>query len=143
MAEHMAMLRLRIAVLSTGVACGMLALVSCTRPAEKTEFPGAVTAASSSREMKMRLVVHEAIRQAQDPDDKAAFEAGQVFVNIEGLDMPVVGVTLPVGNTGKRVHVSFTEEYFHATPVTILAKDALRDFARAKAGEQTQRQPGK
>src|SRR5260370_41727886 len=115
---------MRLALLS--MACVVAALAGCSRETEKRQFPPRETATeTSAMETKMRLVVQEAIRQAQDPANKAAFEAGKIYVTVEGLDMPVVGVSLPVDNTGKQVRVSFTDDYFKATPVTQLARHAL------------------
>jgi len=41
---------------------------------------------------KMRLVVQEAVRQARNDSDKAAFQSRQVFVNLLEKDTAVVGV---------------------------------------------------
>lgn len=82
---------------------------------------------------KMRLVVDEAIRQTQDPIEKEEFRSGKVFVKIEGLDMPLVGVSVLVGKS--KLDVSFMLDYFESNDVPVLAKDALRDFRRAVVGQ--------
>jgi len=83
--------------------------------------------------IKMSHVVEEAIHEAPTLEDKTAFENGKIFVNIGGLDMPLIGVTVPLTVTGRRAHVSFTAEYFNTNSVATLAQNALEDFHRAKA----------
>lgn len=80
----------------------------------------------------MELVVQDAIRAAKDPQDRAAFQSGEIFVNLEGLDISLVGVSVPLDNEGRRAHLSFTADYFEAKPPEALAQDALKDLARAR-----------
>jgi hypothetical protein len=82
---------------------------------------------------KMTRVQEEMVRQAPEPADKAAIEAGRVFVNIEDLDMSVVGVAVPNRLTGKRIHVSFLREHFDQSAVDVLAREGLVDYKRALA----------
>lgn len=86
-------------------------------------------------QVKMGRVVDEAIRRAPTSKEKSAFENGKIFVNIEGLGMPLVGVTVPLTTTGRRAHVLFTAEYFNANSVATLAQNALEDFHRAEASQ--------
>jgi len=88
---------------------------------------------------KMRLVVQEAVRQARNDSDKAAFQSRQVFVNLLEKDTAVVGVgIIPVGSKGKRVFLTFTIDHFRDAAVSVLAKETLEDFARAIGSEQLQ-----
>ncbi|HEV2197602.1 MAG TPA: hypothetical protein VGR55_18595 [Candidatus Acidoferrum sp.] len=85
---------------------------------------------------KMKRVQAEMVRQAQEPADKAAIESGRVFVNIEALDMSVVGVAVPNRLTGKRIHVSFLREHFDQAAVDVLAREGLVDYNRALASSK-------
>jgi hypothetical protein len=114
----------------------VVALAGCNRAAEKGQSPlGGTATEKAQMEAKMHLVVQEAMAQAKDPADKAAFEAGEIFTNIQGLEMSLVGISLRL-DSGKRVRVSFANDHFKATPVTQLAQEALEDFRRAKVPEQ-------
>lgn len=62
----------------------------------------AVTPKDKSCREKMALVVQEVMRQAQDPNGSSAFQAGRIFVNVDGLDMQLVGISVPLNTTGKR-----------------------------------------
>jgi len=102
---------------------GVLAIAGCTRSSQPERL------SEEGCRAKMRLVIDAAIRQTQDPAEKDAFRSGKIFVNIESLNVQVVGVTVPSERT--KTHVSFMADYFQTKDVPILATEALRDFRRA------------
>ena len=92
----------------------------------------------------MKLVRAEMVRQSQEPDAKQALESGKIFVNLKGLDMAIVGVSIPNTITGKRILVSFTQEHFEKNQVDVLAREGLEDFAMAlKTSDSQSSQAGR
>jgi hypothetical protein len=104
----------------------LLFTVACTRHAGQ---------ANVSDTAKMKLVVQEAIRQATDPSDKAVLQAGEVFVNVEGLepDQPLTGIAVPLDEAGHHARVMFTAGHLRGTPVGKLAEELLMDLDNARA----------
>jgi len=102
---------------------GVSAIAGCTGSSQPERL------SEEACRAKMRLVIDETIRQTQDPAEKDAFSSGKIFVNIEGLNVQVVGVTVPSEKT--KIHVSFMTDYFQTKDVPILATEALQDFRRA------------
>lgn len=84
------------------------------------------------RKAKLEQVRAAAVRRATG-DDREAFAASVPFQNLEGLDMAVVGLRVPLSGATKNVFVTFTVDYFDSTSVERLAAEALADYARAKA----------
>jgi hypothetical protein len=101
-----------------------------------TSQPTGSSSGESAKE-KMQRVVTEAIRQSDDPLEKAALQEGKVFVNLKDLDMEIVGVSLVMNAKGNRGHISFTRDRFEAGTVEDLAKAVLEDLraVRQKLGE--------
>jgi len=101
---------------------GTAILASCNR--------GRNERAAQEAASKMQPLLAEMGRQAR-PEEKTIMETGKIFVNLKGFDIPVVGVAVPNKVTGKRVLVSFTEEHFKETEISVLAHEGLEDFERA------------
>ena len=112
---------------TTLIAVSALLLCGCKLSHKKTAPHDA-----DAYRAKMELVVQDAIRAATDPQDKAAFQSGEIFANLKGLDLSLVGVSVPLDNEGRRAHLSYTPDYFEAKPPETLAQDALNDLARAR-----------
>ena len=87
---------------------------------------------------KMRLVIDEAIRQADSELDKAAFRSGRVLANLFEKETALIGVAIPAGGNGKQIIVAFPADHFRDTSIITLAKEALADFARAASSRELQ-----
>jgi hypothetical protein len=86
------------------------------------------SSSGESAKAKMQRVVTEAIRQSDDPWEKAALREGKVFVNLKDLEMEIVGVSVVMNAKGNRGHISFTRDLFEAGSVEDLAKGVLKDL---------------
>jgi glyoxylase-like metal-dependent hydrolase (beta-lactamase superfamily II) len=86
----------------------------------------------------MRLVVDEAIREADSEPDKAAFRSGRVFANLFERETALVGVAIAAGGNGKQIIVAFPADHFRNTSISALAKEALADFNRSASSRESQ-----
>ena len=66
---------------------------------------------------KLNKVLAQMIAQCDDPQDRASLKEAKLFHNIEGLDMDIVVVAVPINSGSNRVHVAFTTDHFRKTTV--------------------------
>lgn len=83
-------------------------------------------------ESKLNDVLQRMISQCEDPKDKETLNAAQLFQNLEGLSMDVVGFSVPLNSGSRRAHISFTLDYFQSTLPDVLATEGLEDLHMAK-----------
>jgi hypothetical protein len=87
----------------------------------------------STDAQRMSMIVSHAQKQASDPRHRELLAQGKVFVNLEGLDVPCVGVSVPHDSNMNRIHVSFTKDWFHSHSDDEIAEAMLEDLQRALA----------
>lgn len=80
---------------------------------------------------RMSAIVAKAQEQATDSRYRELLARGTVFVNLEGIDLPCVGVTVPHDRTGNRIHVSFTQDWFDSHSDDEIAAAMLEDLEKA------------
>ena len=88
---------------------------------------------------RMTLIVAHAQQEATDSRHRELLARGNVFVNLDGLDIPCVGVTVPNGGGEQRIHVSFTQEWFHSHSDDEIAAAVLEDLKVALAESASDR----
>jgi len=79
----------------------------------------------------METIVRIAADNAADPLHRDLLKRGAVFVDIQDLDVPCVGVSVPINDTGNRAHLSFTKEWFHAHSNDEVATALIADFGKS------------
>lgn len=79
---------------------------------------------------RMESVVQIAISKATVPSHRELLQRGVVFVDIDDLDVPCVGLRVPLPNSEKRVFLSFTKEWFHTHTNAEVAAALLDDLDR-------------
>lgn len=84
-------------------------------------------------ESKLNDVLQRMISQCEDPKDEETLKDAELFQNLEGLSMEVVGFSVPLNSGSNRAHISFALDYFRLTPADVLAAQGLEDFQMAKA----------
>jgi hypothetical protein len=94
-----------------------------------------------SDEIKQKLdqVLQEMNRLVDDPAEKSALAQAKPFGHIKDLDIAAVGFTVPQKDKDRRIHVSFTLEYFNEHDVKTLAEEALKDWRSAAAESPLQK----
>jgi len=80
---------------------------------------------------RMSAIVAHAQEQATDSRYRELLALGTVFVNLEGLDTPCIGVTVPHDRNANRIHVSFTQDWFHTHSDDEIAEAILEDLHTA------------
>ena len=83
-------------------------------------------------ESKLKGVLQQMITSA-DAKDQDALRAAQLFKNLQGLPMDIVGFSVPISGGSNRAHISFTIDHFQRTPPGTLAAEGLEDLKTAKA----------
>jgi hypothetical protein len=112
-----------------GIAILLINLCTCSKKGGRE-----VTNDNDATKQKLDQVLQEMIRMADDPAEKSVLAQAKPFGHIKNLDMAVVGLEVPQKDQDRRVHISFTLEYFNEHDVKTLAQEALRDWRSAAAG---------
>jgi hypothetical protein len=79
---------------------------------------------------RMESVVRIAINKAVDPQHRHLIERGVVFVDLEDLDVPCVGLRVPLPGSDKRAFLAFTKEWFYEHTDDEVAITLLNDLSR-------------
>jgi hypothetical protein len=79
---------------------------------------------------RMQTIVRLACDKAGDPSQRDLLKLGKAFVDIEDLEVPCVGVSIPIDETGAHVHLSFTRDWFHGHTNSEIATALLEDLSR-------------
>lgn len=85
----------------------------------------------SAEAIRMKAIVLIAIDKAADPSHRELLKNGGVFVDLQDLDVPCVGVAVPLPETENRAFLSFTKEWFHAHTNDEVATALLEDLDKA------------
>lgn len=102
----------------------LLLALGCTKPSSQKR------PADSQR---MAEIVEIAQRMATVPQHHDLLGRGTLFVDIEGLDIPCVGVSVPNPNSTNRILISFTQEWFTTHSDDEIAMAILSDLQNALA----------
>lgn len=76
--------------------------------------------------------VRSAALQRVAAEDRGAFQAASLVVNLEDLPTPGVGLRVPIPGSSNAVFVLFELDYFDAHGVEKLAAEAVEDYVRSK-----------
>jgi hypothetical protein len=79
----------------------------------------------------MEAILRIAEEKADDPSQRELLKKGRVFVDIQDLDIPCVGVSVPIDETGNRAFLSFTNEWFDGHTNDEVASALLEDLGKA------------
>jgi len=104
-----------------------------------SEHPQAIPAIDDAS--RMESVARIAISKSTVPLHRELLEHGVVFVDIEDLEAPCVGLRVPLPNSEKRAFLSFTKEWFHTHKNAEVAAALLDDLDRVLSdleGDATQ-----
>jgi hypothetical protein len=82
-------------------------------------------------EAKLNGVLQRMVSQCKDQQEIEQLKTAQIFHNVKGLPMDIVGLSVPTGTN--KTHISFTLEHFAKTPPEVLATEAIEDLHLAKA----------
>ena len=85
---------------------------------------------STIASQRMTKIVSLAQQTASVPQHRELLAEGSIFVNIEGLDMPCVGVRVPTPDRSNRILVSFTQEWFETHSDEEVAEAVNADLGR-------------
>lgn len=108
------------------MAMGMFVLAGCQNVTE----PDRTTKLEQIRSAALNRVAVE---------DRGAFQAASLVVNLEDLPTPGVGLRVPIPGSSNAVFVLFEVDYFDAHGVEKLAAEAVEDYVRSKpSGRQTE-----
>jgi hypothetical protein len=77
-----------------------------------------------------------ATEKAADASHAELLAGGTVFVDMEDLDIPCVGVSVPISEAGQRAHLSFTKDWFHSHTDDEVVEALLEDLVRALSEAQ-------
>jgi hypothetical protein len=104
----------------------LLAAAGCSR-SEKSgeEIP------RTEIEAKLNGVLNRMVSRCEDQQEIEQLKAAQLFHNLKGMPMDIVGFSVPIGTN--HVFVSFTLEHFRKTTLDVLASEALENLHLAKA----------
>lgn len=84
-------------------------------------------------EAKLNTVLKQMVSRCETPEDKSALKSAELFQNIGGLPIEIVGFSVPISAGTNRAHISFTLEHFRRTAPAVLAAQGLDDWRTAKA----------
>jgi hypothetical protein len=87
-------------------------------------------------EAKLNGVLQQMVSRCADPKDREALRAAEVFHNLQGLSMDIVGFSVPINSGSNRAHISFTSDHFQRTRQETLAAEGLEDLQTAKANSR-------
>lgn len=86
---------------------------------------------SSADSERMAKIVRIATTSAAGAPHRELLERGNVFVNIADLDVPCVGLRVPLPGTEKHAFVSFTKEWFDEHTDHEVATALVEDLQKA------------
>jgi hypothetical protein len=90
----------------------------------------------SEIETKLNGVLQQMVSRCADPQDREALRNGEIFHNLQGLSMDIVGISVPINSGSNHAHISFTADHFRKTPADVLATEGLQDLQTAKANSR-------
>jgi hypothetical protein len=85
---------------------------------------------------KLKTVLQQMVSHCKNPDDQSALKSAELFHNIQGLPMDIVGFSVPINSGSNRAYISFTLDHFSRKSPEDLASEGLNDFQTAKSASQ-------
>lgn len=85
---------------------------------------------NSEAAIRMDSVVRIALDRASNPLHRNLIEQGVVFVDLEDLEVPCVGLRVPMPDSDKRIFLSFTKEWFQENSDEAAADALVNDLGR-------------
>lgn len=89
------------------------------------------TSPASAEATRMHAILQTAIDRAAEPSHRELLKNGHVFVDLQDLDVPSIGVSVPLPETGNKAFLSFTKEWFNTHTNDEVATALLEDLATA------------
>ncbi len=83
---------------------------------------------SSAEAVRMGVIQRMAIEKAEKPLHRSLLEQGTIFVDLADLEVPCVGVRVPLPDSSNRAFLSFTKEWFHSHTDEEVAASLLNDL---------------
>jgi hypothetical protein len=83
---------------------------------------------------KLNKVLDQMVAQCDNPQDRASLKQAKLFHNLQGLDMDIVVLAVPINTGTNRVLVAFPTDHFRKTAVSALATEGLENLKNAKQG---------
>ena len=80
---------------------------------------------------RMAKIATLASTRAENESHRQLLQRGKVFVNLEDLDVPCIGVSVVINEDGNRAFLSFTREWFDEHDDDAIAAAMLEDLAKA------------
>lgn len=90
---------------------------------------------------RMAEVLQKAVDEATNPLHRKLLEQGEVFVDLEDLEVPCVGVRVPLPNSDNRAFLSFTKTWFHEHRDEEIVSSLLVDLSRIVADQENKSSP--
>jgi len=106
----------------------MLIASGCSRNNE-----GSREMSRSEIEAKLNGVLHQMVVRSANEKDREALRNAEIFHDLQGLSMDIVGISVALNSGSNRAHVSYTIDHFRQTRVDVLAAEGLEDMQTAKA----------
>jgi hypothetical protein len=85
---------------------------------------------NSEAAIRMDSVVRIALDRATNPLHRNLIERGVVFVDLEDLEVPCVGLRVPMPDSDKEIFLAFTKEWFHENSDEAAADALISDLGR-------------
>lgn len=101
----------------------MLAVVGCSRSMTREEI-----------QAKLNKVLAQMIAQCDNPQDRASLKEAKLFHNLQGLDMDIVGLGVPINSGSNTLRVAFPTDHFRKATVSALATEGLENLRNARPG---------
>lgn len=79
---------------------------------------------------RMDAVVGIALDKTSSPLHRDLIQQGIVFVDLEDLEVPCVGLRVPMSGSARRIFLSFTKEWFDDNSNEAIAVSLVNDLAR-------------
>jgi hypothetical protein len=107
--------------LRLGLAVLLVAVVGCSRSMTHEEM-----------QAKLNKVMARMVAQYGNSQDRENLKAAKLFHNLNGLDMEIVGLAVPISSGSNKVFVAFPAEHFRRAAVSALATEGLQDLRNAR-----------
>ncbi len=82
---------------------------------------------------KLKAVLQQMVSHCKNPNDESALKSAELFHNIQGLSMDLVGFSVPINSGTNHIHISFTLDHFSRKSTEALASDGYNDFQTAQS----------
>lgn len=97
-----------------------------------------VPASDTDHSGRMDSVIRIALEKASNPLHRDLINCGVVFVDLEDLDVPCIGLRVPMPGSDKRIFLSFTKEWFNDNSNEAVADSLISDLGRVLDDLETQ-----